>query len=68
MAAAVLNVAPEGNLLRYLQQIRQFPMLTPQEELSLAQRRRKAVIVIPYTGNNLCASPRAGSWPQLVIL
>ena len=40
MAAAVLNVAPEGNLLRYLQQIRQFPMLTPQEELSLAQRWR----------------------------
>jgi RNA polymerase sigma-32 factor len=40
MAAAVLNVAPEGNLLQYLQQIRKVPMLTQQEELSLAQRWR----------------------------
>ncbi|HET6307590.1 MAG TPA: RNA polymerase sigma factor RpoH [Rhodopila sp.] len=40
MASAVLNIAPEGNLSRYLQEIRKFPMLTPEEELSLAQRWR----------------------------
>jgi RNA polymerase sigma-32 factor len=42
LAAAALNVAPEDNLSRYLQQIRKLPMLTPQEELSLAQRWRDA--------------------------
>ena len=41
-AAAVLNIAPEGNLSRYLQEIRKFPMLTPDEELSLAHRWRDA--------------------------
>ena len=40
MASAVLNIAPEGNLSRYLQDIRKFPMLTPDEELSLAHRWR----------------------------
>jgi RNA polymerase sigma-32 factor len=40
VASAVFNVAPEGNLSRYLQEIRKFPMLTPQEELSLAHRWR----------------------------
>jgi RNA polymerase sigma-32 factor len=40
VASAVLNIAPEGNLSRYLQEIRKFPMLTPEEELSLAQRWR----------------------------
>src|SRR4030088_102669 len=40
MASAVLNIAPEGNLTRYLQEIRKFPMLTPEEELSLAHRWR----------------------------
>ena len=40
MASAVLNIAPEGNLSRYLQEIRKFPMLTPEEELSLAHRWR----------------------------
>jgi len=30
MASAVLNIAPEGNLTRYLQEIRKFPMLTPR--------------------------------------
>src|SRR3978361_1716566 len=40
MASAVLNVAPEGNLSRYLQEIRKFPMLTPEEELSLAHQWR----------------------------
>ncbi len=30
MASAVINVAPEGNLSRYLQEIRKFPMLAPR--------------------------------------
>jgi RNA polymerase sigma-32 factor len=42
VASAVLNVAPEGNLSRYLQEIRKVPMLTPQEELALAHRWRDA--------------------------
>jgi len=40
MAAAVLNIAPEGNLSRYLQDIRKYPMLSPEEELALAYRWR----------------------------
>ena len=40
MASSVLNIAPEGNLTRYLQDIRKFPMLTPEEELSLSYRWR----------------------------
>ncbi len=33
-----IPIAPEGNLSRYLQEIRKFPMLTPEEEYSLAKR------------------------------
>ena len=40
MASAVINLAPEGNLTRYLQQIRKLPMLSPEEELELSRRRR----------------------------
>jgi RNA polymerase sigma-32 factor len=40
MASAVLNLAPEGHLSWYLQEIRKFPMLSPEEELSLARRWR----------------------------
>ena len=40
MAAAILNIAPEGNLTRYLQEIRKFPMLTPELELELSHRWR----------------------------
>jgi len=40
MASFALPIAPEGNLSRYLQEIRKFPMLTPEEELSLAKRWR----------------------------
>ena len=40
MAAAVINVAPEGNLTRYLQEIRKFPMLAAQDELDLSKRWR----------------------------
>ena len=40
MVSAVTNVAPEGNLTRYLQEIRKFPMLTAEEELELSRRWR----------------------------
>ena len=40
MAFAVVNVAPEGNLSRYLQEIRKFPMLSPEEELRLSKAWR----------------------------
>ncbi|HEY2132831.1 MAG TPA: RNA polymerase sigma factor RpoH [Acetobacteraceae bacterium] len=40
MVAAVINVAPEGNLTRYLQEIRKFPMLSPDEELALSKKWR----------------------------
>ena len=40
MVSAVINVAPEGNLSRYLQDIRKYPMLTPEEELELSKRWR----------------------------
>lgn len=38
---AVISVGPENNLTRYLQEIRKFPLLTPQEELDLSRRWRK---------------------------
>ena len=37
-----LGIAPEGNLSRYLQEIRKCPMLGPQEEYMLAKRYRDA--------------------------
>ena len=40
MALGMINIAPEGNLSRYLQEIRKFPMLTAEEELSLAKSWR----------------------------
>ena len=40
MAATYVNVAPEGNLSRYLQEIRKFPMLSPEEELKLSKAWR----------------------------
>jgi len=40
VASAVLNVGPEGNLSKYLQEIRKFPMLAPEEELELSKRWR----------------------------
>ncbi|GBQ96279.1 RNA polymerase factor sigma-32 [Gluconobacter cerinus NRIC 0229] len=38
---AVISVGPENNLTRYLQEIRKFPLLTPQEELDLSRAWRK---------------------------
>jgi RNA polymerase sigma-32 factor len=40
MALGMINIAPEGNLSRYLQEIRKFPMLTAEEELSLSKSWR----------------------------
>lgn len=42
MTAAVLNIGPEGNLSQYFRDIHKFPMLTFQEEQSLARRWRDA--------------------------
>ena len=35
------NLSPEGNLSRYLSEIRKFPLLEPQEEFMLAKRWRE---------------------------
>jgi len=40
LASAVSTLAPEGNLSRYLQEIRKYPMLSPEEELRLAHAWR----------------------------
>jgi RNA polymerase sigma-32 factor len=40
LATAVIPIASEGNLSRYLQEIRKFPMLTHEEELRLANAWR----------------------------
>jgi RNA polymerase sigma-32 factor len=40
MSSAVLNLAPERSLSRYLQEIQKFDMLTQEQELSLARRWR----------------------------
>lgn len=37
LPATLGNITPEGNLSRYLEQIRQFPMLSAEEEYSLAK-------------------------------
>ncbi len=42
MASLAIPMAPEGNLSRYLQDIRKFPMLQPEEELSLARRWKES--------------------------
>ena len=38
MVAMSIPIAPEGNLSRYLQEIRKFPMLTAEEEYNLSKR------------------------------
>ncbi|HQT68065.1 MAG TPA: RNA polymerase sigma factor RpoH [Acetobacteraceae bacterium] len=40
MASTVINLAPDGNLSRYLQEIRKFPMLAPEEEERLSRSWR----------------------------
>ncbi|MFT8246549.1 RNA polymerase sigma factor RpoH [Roseomonas sp. BN140053] len=39
-SSVIPMMAPEGNLSRYLQEIRKFPMLAPDEELALSKRWR----------------------------
>jgi RNA polymerase sigma-32 factor len=41
MTSITLKITPEGNLSRYLQEIRRLPMLTQQEEKCLARRWRE---------------------------
>ncbi|CAA6605363.1 RNA polymerase sigma factor RpoH [Rhodospirillaceae bacterium LM-1] len=41
-AAMRLPIAPEGNLSRYLMEIRRFPMLAPEEEYMLAKNYRES--------------------------
>ena len=41
MAAGYLAISPEGGLSRYLTEIRNFPMLEPEEEYMLAKRWRE---------------------------
>ncbi|MFT9143200.1 MAG: sigma-70 factor domain-containing protein, partial [Acetobacter orientalis] len=36
MVSSVINVGSENNLSRYLQDIRKYPLLTPEEELRLS--------------------------------
>jgi RNA polymerase sigma-32 factor len=40
LARDILNIPAAGDLERYLQEIRQFPMLSPEEELALARQWR----------------------------
>ncbi|WP_413205385.1 RNA polymerase sigma factor RpoH [Rhodospirillum sp. A1_3_36] len=41
-SAPGLSIGPESNLTRYLQEIRKFPMLAPEEEYMLAKSLRKS--------------------------
>src|SRR3979411_77709 len=41
MCSATVNLAPEGNLSRYLRNIRNFPILSPEEEQALAHKWRE---------------------------
>lgn len=40
MASAVINITPEGNLTKYLQEIKKYPILSQEEELRLSQQWR----------------------------
>jgi RNA polymerase sigma-32 factor len=40
LASAVINLAPEGSLSRYLQEVRKFPMLSAEEEFVLSKQWR----------------------------
>jgi RNA polymerase sigma-32 factor len=40
MSSAIVNLLPEGNLSRYLRNIRNFPMLSTEEEQALASKWR----------------------------
>ncbi len=38
MASSILNVTPENDLNKYLQEIRKFPLLTPEEEINFSKK------------------------------
>ena len=59
MVSAVINVAPEGNLSRYLQEIRKFPMLAPDEELALSKAWRDSE---DMSMRRISLSPRICVW------
>jgi len=40
VTSAAINLAPEGNLSRYLQEVRRFPMLSAEEEFALSKQWR----------------------------
>jgi RNA polymerase sigma-32 factor len=41
MTSVALNIRPEGNLSRYMQEIHKFPLLAPEEEAALARLWRE---------------------------
>ena len=59
LAALPSALSPEGNLSRYLQEIRKFPLLEPQEEFMLAKRWREH-------GDSKAAHKLVTSHPRLV--
>jgi len=44
-STALPTISSEGNLSRYLQEIRRFPMLAPEEEYMLAKRWREHALL-----------------------
>jgi len=42
--ASIPSISSEGNLSRYLQEIRKFPMLAQDEEFMLAKRAKATVV------------------------
>ncbi len=62
MASALPIIAAEGGLSRYLDEIRKFPMLQPQEEYMLAKRWREH----EDPTRPIASSPRiCASWRRL---
>ena len=62
MAASLPIIAGESGLARYLQEIKRFPMLEPQEEYMLAKRCANTMIGKPPTSSSpatFALSPRS---------
>ena len=59
--AALPILSGETGLTRYLEEIRRFPMLEPQEEFMLAKRGASTATATRRTGSSpaIC-----GSWPR----
>ena len=56
---SVPSISGEGNLTRYLQEIRKFPMLEPDEEYMLAKRWKEGED--PEAAHRLVTSTAGGS-------